>query len=246
MARLLQQFVQHLEPCPYLWDRDAALDMRLMLDVTPDELEVLLVRGWRRFGSSYFRPACRACGECVSIRIPTDRFAPSKSQRRARRACAHLLVEVGTPRVDAARLELYHRWHAAREEARGWEPSALDEEGYRAEFAFPHPSAREVAYYELAPGAPPKLVGVGLCDETPRAWSAAYFFYDPDYAKRSLGVANVVYQVELARSRGIPHVYLGYRVAPCPSMRYKATFRPHEILLTRPALHETPQWVPGE
>jgi arginine-tRNA-protein transferase len=245
MAHVLQQFVHPLEPCAYLPDRDGALETRLMLEVSPTELEALLVRGWRRFGPSYFRPACRACGECVSIRIPTERFAPSKSQRRARRDCSHLEVVVGAPQVDETRLALYHRWHAAREQARGWEPAVLDVRGYAIEFAFPHPAAREVAYYELLPGAPRRLVGVGLCDQTPGAWSAAYFFYDPDYARRSLGVANVLVQVELARSLGIPFVYLGYRVAGCASMRYKAGFRPHELLVGRPALHETPQWVPG-
>ena len=39
---------------------------------------------------------------------------------------------------------------------------------------------------------------MGLSDETPRAWSAIYFFYDPAYAHLSLGTANVVVQIELA------------------------------------------------
>jgi arginine-tRNA-protein transferase len=49
--------------------------------------------------------------------------------------------------------------------------------------------------------------------------------------------------LSLARERGIPHVYLGYRVLGCASMRYKATFRPHELLLGRPAPDEEPRWV---
>jgi leucyl-tRNA---protein transferase len=49
----------------------------------------------------------------------------------------------------------------------------------------------------------------------------------------------------LARQRGIPNVYLGYRVLGCPSMRYKGTFRPHELLLGRPGPEEEPRWVAG-
>jgi len=49
--------------------------------------------------------------------------------------------------------------------------------------------------------------------------------------------------VELARERGIPHVYLGYRVEGCASMRYKADFRPHEVLVGRPDEHENPRWI---
>jgi arginine-tRNA-protein transferase len=85
-------------------------------------------------------------------------------------------------------------------------------------------------------------VGVGISDETPGAWSAVYFFYDPAYARSSLGIANVVFQVEIARARGRRHLYLGYSVSDCPSLRYKATFHPQEVLVGRPALGEAPRW----
>lgn len=201
-----------------------------MLDVTVDEMDVLLERGWRRFGPIYFRPACAACSECVSIRVLAAEFRASKSQRRAARASSRLRRVVGPPKVDDARLDLYARWHAAREEARGWEPNAQTRERYALEFAFPHPSAREAAFYDDE-----RLVGLGLFDATPRALSAAFFFHDPDYARLSLGTANVLALVEDARREQRPYVYLGYRVEGCASLRYKGSFRPHELLRDRPA-----------
>jgi arginine-tRNA-protein transferase len=60
--------------------------------------------------------------------------------------------------------------------------------------------------------------------------SAIYFFYDPDERHRSLGTFNVLNIIESAKQRGIPHVYLGYYVAGCGSMEYKATFRPNQVL----------------
>jgi arginine-tRNA-protein transferase len=147
--------------------------------------------------------------------------------------------------VDKARLALYHRWHAFRESARDWAPAALDRDTYFLSFAFPHPSAREIAYYDESAEGGPKLVGVGLCDETKSAWSAVYFYYDPDYAGLSPGVANVVFQIELARSLGLSHLYLGYYVAGSRSMGYKARFQPNERLLGWPEPHEEPRWTAG-
>jgi arginine-tRNA-protein transferase len=226
--RVLERFVEKPRTCAYLPDRRASLDVRVMVDVTPADTDALLERGWRRFGPIYFRPACAGCSECVSLRVIVADFAPSKSQRRARRACTSLRREVGVPRVDDARLALYAKWHAEREHARGWEPNAQSRDRYSLEFAYPHPCAREAAFYDDADGG--RLVGVGLFDATPGALSAAFFFHDPDYAHLSLGTANVVGLVDDAAASGRRHVYLGYHVAGCASLAYKATFRPHERL----------------
>jgi arginyl-tRNA--protein-N-Asp/Glu arginylyltransferase len=237
---LLEHVVEKPHPCTYLETEKASLEVRVMLDVAAGEMDALLERGWRRFGPVYFRPACAACSECVSLRVLVDRFAPSKSQRRADRACASLRRVVRAPSVDDARLALYARWHASRAEARGWEANPQTRERYAVEFAFTHPCAREAAFYDDAAGG--KLVGVGLFDETPRALSAAFFFHDPDYARLSLGTANVVALLADARDRGKAHVYLGFRVSGCASLRYKATFRPHELLRGRPAPEEDARW----
>jgi arginine-tRNA-protein transferase len=240
MAVLLGIIREPPRPCSYLDATPASLVRKKLLYVSPAELDAMLERGWRRFGSDYFRPACSPCRECVSLRLPVDRFAPSRQQRRVARRCASLDVVVGPVIVDAERVSLHARWYAERERTRGWEASPLDAEGYARQFGFPHPCAREVAYYDG-----PRLVGVGLCDETARAWSAAYFFYDPAYADRSLGVFHVLTLVRLARERARPHVYLGFRVEGCASMRYKARFRPHELLSERPSMDETPLWIEG-
>ncbi|HYH96927.1 arginyltransferase [Hyalangium sp.] len=229
-------------PCSYLPEQQASLEQMVMMDVTASEFEAMLSRGWRRFGPVYFRPACQACSECVTLRIPTATFSPNRSQRRARAACARFRVVVGSPKVDAERLALYHAWHGWREKSREWQASELTAREYFIQFAFPHPCAREVAWYDDEAEQGPRLIAIGLCDETYDSWSAAYFFYHPDYAQFSLGTANVVKQVEIALERGLPHLYLGYRVKGCASLRYKGTFRPHELLEGRPGPTEEPRW----
>ena len=224
---LLEQFREKPRECAYLPQETAQLEIRVMLDVTEAELDAMLESGCRRFGPIYFRPSCARCAECVSLRVVARSFVPSKSQRRAARAAARFRRVVGPPRVDDARLDLYARWHSGREAARGWEANPQTRERYGLEFAFPHPCAREAAFYDDDAGG--RLVGVGLFDATPSALSAAFFYYDPAYARCSLGTANVVALMHDARAEGRPYVYLGYRVRECRSLQYKSSFRPHEL-----------------
>lgn len=228
MAVRLHQFVEPPHACAYLPDRRASLEVQVLLEVTPPELESMLEQGWRRFGPCYFRPACPACRECVSLRVLVGRYAPTRSQRRAMRHAARFRRVVSRPVVDAERLGLYARWHEDREQARGWSSNPIDAERYAMEFAFPHPAAREAAFYDDAEDG--RLVAVGLFDETPHALSAAFFFYEPTYRASSLGVVNVVTLIDDAKRRGLRHVYLGYRVDGCASLEYKAHYRPHELL----------------
>lgn len=237
MATLHLHLPEEREPCGYLAGREATMEYRVMTEVSPAELEWLLIRGWRRFGHLYFRPACPGCVECVSVRLPVETFTPSKSQRRARKRCDHLRVVTREPIVDDERLDLYHAWHCMREDTRGWRPSRIGVDEYTRTFAEPHPCALEMDYYDGE-----RLVGVGLIDETPNALSSIYFFYHPDTRSIGLGVASILFEIEYAKGRGLGHVYLGYRVRDCPSTAYKAQFKPHDLLIDRPAFHESPQW----
>jgi arginine-tRNA-protein transferase len=215
-----------------------------MLDVSPEEADDLFDRGWRHFGPSWFRPVCSGCQACVSTRIAVDVFAPSKSQRRAQHRAAGLRVEIGEPCIDAARISLFHTWHSNRVEMRGWEPAIFDEKDYFMQFAFPTAIAREVAYYDEKAGG--RLVMVAICDETPKAWNAVLCFYDPLLGRCSPGIANILSLIAIARRGGKPYVHLGYRVADCPSLRYKSAFRPQEVLLRLPHDGESPSWQPPE
>lgn len=237
MARLVRHFIEEPRACSYLPDLRASLEYRLMVDVAPQELEQLLLRGWRRFGPAYFRPACRPCGACRSIRLDVHRFLATRGQRKAANRMAQFEMRLGRPVLDEARLKLHEAWHATRETLRGWDPTQLTEDEYATQFAFPSATGREMAWYDKD-----RLVALGLVDITPNCVSAAYFFYAPEIAKCSPGVANVLACVELARSYGASHVYLGYRVEGCPSLEYKGRFRPHELLEGRPGNDEKAMW----
>ena len=74
--------------------------------------------------------------------------------------------------------------------------------------------------------------------------SAVYCYYEPELRHRSLGVYAVLQQIELARERGLPYLYLGYWIQGNDSMRYKANYRPHAILEGRPGVEEEAVWNP--
>jgi leucyl-tRNA---protein transferase len=231
-------FLSEPHDCEYLPGATAQTAYRLLVDPTPDELGHLLARGWRRFGPIAFRPACETCAECVPLRIPVATFRPSRSQRRARNRCASLVCEMSVPVIDDERLALYARWHAGREAARGWDASPLGAEDYARSFVARDACARELSYRDAG-----KLVAVGICDDSDDALSAAYFFHDPAYARFSPGVNHVLELIERARAAGKAYVYLGFRVMGCASMRYKASFRPHQLLEGRPDDAVSPRWL---
>jgi arginine-tRNA-protein transferase len=73
-----------------------------------------------------------------------------------------------------------------------------------------------------------------------------YFFHEPATRSSGLGVFSLLQELRFARERGLRHHYLGYWVAECQSMAYKAQYGPHEILQRFPADHEAPVWLRAE
>jgi arginine-tRNA-protein transferase len=241
MASWIDAFREPPHRCSYLPNERASLDARIAVDVSADEFGAMLARGWRRFGPSYFRPACAACCACVPTRIQVATYRASENQKRARNQSAQLVRLVGAPIVDNERLEVYARWRSDRERKRSWDAAPMTADDYAMVFAFPHPSVREVTFRD--PARDDRLVGVGIVDEVPEALSAAYFFWDPEHAPPSLGTAHIVRLVDEAAQRGLSYIYLGYRVAGCPSLAYKGRFRPQQSLAGLPDDDEEPQWV---
>jgi arginine-tRNA-protein transferase len=215
--------------CGYLPSEVARYEYGFEAELSPGEYMQLLKRGWRRFGRTLFRPRCRACNACRSLRIDVARFQPNRSQRRTRKVNEHAVrLEIGRPTYSAARLELYHRFHDHQTEAKGWPVVERDNLMSYAETFLDNPFPNEEWCYYLND----TLVGVGFVDALPAGLSAIYFYHDPGNARRSLGTWNVLSLIEEAARRNLPHVYLGYFVGGCGSLQYKARFTPNEVLGT--------------
>lgn len=230
------------EDCLYLPGRRARMRYRWIESCEPATCQRLLRRGWRRFGRVFFRPACAACGECRSLRLEVDRFAPNRSMRRAEKRNRDLEIVLRPAAISGEHLELYHRYHADMAARRGWTEKGIEPLQYYQTFV----AGRESFGFELAYLEKGKLVALALVDLLPAAISAVYCYYDPRCRNRSLGTFSILQHVALAKKRGVSRVYLGYWVAGNASMRYKANYLPHEILEGRPGLDEEPVWGSSE
>jgi leucyl-tRNA---protein transferase len=222
----LLSYVASPSRCGYLPDQLWQLQYEHMAAITPAEYMQRMVEGWRRFGSVLFRPRCRRCSACLPLRVVADRFHADRSQRRVRQLNENTVeLRIGVPEVSRAKLALYDRYHAFQTEAKGWPAHpAKDAWEYASSFV-DNPFPTEEWCYYLGT----KLVGVGYVDVLPGGLSAIYFFYDPAERSRSLGTWNVLSIIDRAARSRVPHVYLGYYVAECPSMLYKARFKPNQV-----------------
>jgi len=222
----LFHYVAPPSPCGYLPAQTWSLEYDLVQSLSAADYMLLMAGGWRRFGRALFRPRCQACQACQAIRVVVDRFRPNRSQRRAQRANEGMIqLLIQQPKVTRAKVSLYDKYHAFQAEAKGWpQHPAKDAQSYANSFVDNPFPTEEWCYYLGS-----QLVGVGYVDDLPGAISGIYFFYDPEQRQRSLGTLNVLCLLEAAAQRGLRHLYLGYYVAGCGSMEYKATFRPCEV-----------------
>jgi arginine-tRNA-protein transferase len=212
--------------CAYLPDQQSTMEYVFVASASTEDYHDRLLKGWRRFGRTFFHPVCKSCKQCLSLRVPVGTFHPDRSQRRAMKANSDVRIVVAEPEVTAEKLRLYDQFHEFQCADKGWpEHGPKDPLEYMESF-IDNPFPVEEWQYFVGD----RLVGVGYVDVLPAAMSAIYFFYDPDDKQRSLGTFNVLRIIESAARRGIPHVYLGYCVNGCRSLEYKSRFRPNEVL----------------
>ena len=208
-------------PCPYLPNRMARhLAVRLEPG-GPGLYHALMDLNFRRLGEIFYRPECDSCSECRMIRVSVPAFRPSRAQRRCIKKNADVVARVVRPAPSDEKLALYRHYLASRHDGQ-MEGSAAEMQG----FLYQSPIETWECEYRLQD----RLIGVGIFDVEPRALSAVYCYYDPELEARSLGVFNVLTLVEECRRRKAAELYLGYYVADCAKMNYKASYRPCEIL----------------
>lgn len=211
--------------CSYLDDREATtmfVDPRARVDKRL--YSQLTALGFRRSGSHYYRPHCEHCNACIPVRLNALEFRPDRSQRRVWRRNEDLEFRLVPAQFSERHYELYARYIEARHADGDMYPPS------REQFAsFLVEGATESYFLEMLKDG--QLIGLAVIDTLDDGLSAIYTVFEPDQESRSLGTLAVLWQVEEAARRGLPHVYLGYWIRECRKMSYKTRFRPIEALI---------------
>ncbi|ROT98569.1 arginyltransferase [Histidinibacterium lentulum] len=226
-----QFYVTAPQPCPYLEGRmERKLFTALQGDGAEQLNDALSKQGFRRSQNVLYRPSCAECSACLSARIAVDRFRPSKSQRRVRRRNAYLERRASAPWATEEQYALFRDYLDSRHATGGMADMDLFE--FAAMIEETPVRSRLIEYTDLSASRDDPhggLEAVCLTDVLDDGLSMVYSFFDPDLAAQSLGTYVILDHVDLARSMGLPYVYLGYWVPGSPKMGYKARFSGLEI-----------------
>lgn len=223
--RLFTFATTELQPCPYLDDRnERRLFSLLPSGGSDDHHETLVQAGFRRSQNVVYRPVCPGCRACRSVRIPVERFAPSRSLRRVAKRNADLTREALRPRYTEEHYRLFRRYIESRHGDGGM--ADMDRGSFRRMLET-SPVTTWLLEFRDPNGA---LIAASLTDEVRSGLSGVYKYFDAEQSRRSLGTYVIFSHVAEARERGLPYVYLGYWVHGSSKMDYKARFRPLEVL----------------
>jgi arginine-tRNA-protein transferase len=224
-------FVTSPAPCPYLPGRSERKVFTELKGPHADQLNEALGRiGFRRSQTVAYRPSCLDCQACVSVRVVTQEFEPSSTQKRNLKRNSGLVATECRPWATAEQFELLQRYLGLRHPGGGM--AAMDEIDFADMVEHTPVSSYVIEYREPSDGVVPgRLVGACLTDRQGDGLSMIYSFYDPEHEARSgLGNFIILDHIRRAAAEGLPFVYLGYWVEGSERMQYKVRFRPLERL----------------
>ena len=223
-------------PCPYLAGKEERKVFTHLVGERAGELNDLLTHGgFRRSQSIAYRPACDACRACVSVRVITGEFQPSRNMRRVMEHNADVVGDMRSPLPSSEQYSVFRAYLDSRHRNGGMaDMTVLD---YSMMVEDSHVQTRMVEYRRRGPDSgitgrgAGQLLGVTLVDVLSDGLSMVYSFFDPDEASRSLGTFMILDHVARARSMGLDYLYLGYWVRNSKKMDYKGRFLPQERLM---------------
>ncbi|MDO6428718.1 arginyltransferase [Thalassotalea sp. 1_MG-2023] len=210
-------------PCNYLPEQEErlliAVDERLQ---TSDKYTWLMHQGFRRSGDQIYRPYCEHCNACQSLRVVTEQFTPTKSQKRLLKKNKHLEVVIKHKLQDYY-YPLYEKYiNEIHYDGAMYPPSKPQFESFLSS------QLCQQLFIELWHDN--TLVSVAVTDVLVDGLSAVYTFYHSKYRASGIGNFSILNQVQVAKTYKKPYLYLGYQIDDCQKMNYKNRYFPHQIL----------------
>lgn len=211
--------------CSYLPNEDErlliAVDQRLQNHYS---YSLLMAEGFRRSGEQSYRPYCPHCNACKSIRILTNLFKPSKSQKRTLKRNADLSVRFSTE-LKASYYPLYEAYINKFHQDGSMFPANTQQFD-----SFLSSKLSKQLFIETwhTVDNQAQLICVAVTDVLINGLSAVYTFYHPNYKARGLGVFSILTQIKYCQQANLPYLYLGYQIDSCRKMNYKNRYFPYQ------------------
>ena len=191
------------------------------MDMDSKTYDELIQFGFRRSGGYLYRPHCPNCNECISIRIPVERYKFSRNDKRTLKKNDDLAMTVVPAKYVEEHYELYRDYINSRHTGGSMEnPSRADYHRFLIS------DWTETYFMEFRCNG--NLQAVAVTDATRTGYSAVYTFFDPNETRRSLGHYAILKQIELSLGNEQPYLYLGYWIKDCDKMKYKARYKPSQ------------------
>jgi len=222
--KIPELFLSLPHECSYLPDKQSSmLFANPGKAITLPEYALLIQHGFRRSGQLVYRPHCQDCAACVPVRIPVMRFSPRRGQKRVWRRNHDLEVTVRSPAFVDDHFRLYRHYQSQRHAG-----SSMDQNDPSAYTEFLVTSPVTTRFAEFRDSGNGQLLAIAVIDLVDDGLSAVYTFFDCDASHRGLGVYAILWQIEYAKSLGLPYLYLGYWIGECGKMSYKQHYQPLE------------------
>jgi len=226
------------DKCSYLENKEQTTHYKVIENCSINYNQELVERGFRRFGKMFFRPVCSSCQECQSIKVDVDNYTFSKSAKRIMKKAKNIKSYIQTPNLSQEHINLFEKYHKHMKDKKGWNYQETTADHYYNSFV----NGYEDFGYEIVYFDNDKLIGVDLVDILEDGISSIYFYYDPDYSHLSLGKLSLLLQIKFAQEAKKKWIYLGYYVEDCPSLNYKAEYKPYVTLQGRPSQEDKYFW----
>jgi leucyl-tRNA---protein transferase len=207
------------DQCQFFKEHTATIRYFLSKNKVDDkEFDFLLESGFRKFGSMFFKYSCESCSACIPLRVSVDDFKSSKSQKRVLKKNSTLVFTTSPVSFKREHFDLYRKHNLLR-----FGKDDDDLYGYIGSFCQSPVDSLITEIY-----CADRLIGAGFVDLGRESLSSVYFFYDPEYNKRSPGIFSVIKEIELAKHLEKKYYYLGFCVKGEKFSDYKAGFRPNQ------------------
>jgi arginine-tRNA-protein transferase len=222
-----QFYVTAPQDCPYLENKVERKLFTALYGSNSSRLNNSLSKqGFRRSQNVLYRPSCSNCSACMSARIPSKDFSPSKSQKRILSKNEDIVRVINPPLATDPQYELFKNYISKRHSNGGM--SDMDSDDFTSMIEESNVESKLIEYY-IKKDATLELVSFSLVDILDDGVSMVYSVFDPELRNRSLGTYMILDHNRLALEMTLKFVYLGYWVKGSSKMDYKKRFSPLEV-----------------